>query len=53
VQIIPQADAGGSYVDWSAFHISVTNLAIIGVMILIFLLALVLPFPRHDDQDEP
>jgi hypothetical protein len=53
VQIIPLADLGGSYVDWSVFHISVTNLAIIAAMILIFLLALVLPFPGHDHQDEP
>jgi hypothetical protein len=52
MQIIPLADPGGSYVNWSVFHISVTNLAIIGAMVLIFLLALVLPFPGHHDQDE-
>lgn len=42
-------DAQGSYVNWSVIHISVTNLTIIVVMVVLFVLALVLPFPDHDD----
>ena len=47
---------GGAYIDWGVIHISVTNLAVIGVMILLFVLALVVPFPRDHDkksQDRP
>jgi hypothetical protein len=56
VQIIPQniplADPGGSYVNWSVFHISVTNVVIIAIMLVVFVLALVLPFPGHGDEDQ-
>ena len=38
----------GSYWKWSIFNISVANLALIGVMVLIFGLALVIPFPHRD-----
>ena len=31
-------------------QISVTNLTIICVMIVLFILALVVPFPTHDDE---
>ena len=38
----------GTYVHWSIFDVSVGNLALIGVMIVIFGAALLLPFPgRH------
>lgn len=49
--IIPR-DALGSYVNWSVIHISVTNLTIIIVMIVLFILALVVPFPNHDDAPQ-
>jgi len=39
------ADPAGRYVHWGVDLISVTNLAIIGVMVLLFVLALLLPFP--------
>ena len=53
VPIIPLAGPGGHYIDWSVVHISVTNLIIILVMLAVFGLALVLPFPGHDqDGDE-
>jgi len=40
----------GRYVHWGVVQISVTNLAIIGSMVLLFVLALVVPFPSGQDQ---
>ena len=44
----------GRYVHWSFFTISVANFVLIGVMVVIFGLALLLPFPQRlrgdDDQ---
>ncbi len=45
--LLSATDPGGAYIDWGVLHISVTNLAIIGAMVLLFVLALVLPFPGH------
>lgn len=43
----------GRYIHWGVIQISVANLAIIGVMTLLFVLALVVPFPSsHGDQSE-
>ena len=43
--------ASGHYVHWGVLSISLTNLLIIAAMLAVFVLALVLPFPRsHDDQ---
>jgi hypothetical protein len=36
----------GHYIHWGVIQISVANLVVIGVMIVLFLLALVLPFPK-------
>ena len=36
----------GQYVHWSIFTIAVANLVIIGIMVVIFGLALLLPFPK-------
>lgn len=36
----------GSYFHWGVIHISYTNLLIIGLMLLAFVLALVVPFGR-------
>lgn len=45
------ADVAGRYVHWGVVQISVTNLIIIAVMILLFALALFLPFPKaHEDE---
>jgi hypothetical protein len=45
------AGAPGRYVNWWVIQISVTNLTIIVVMVLLFILALVVPFPTgHDEQ---
>ncbi|MGV8965799.1 MAG: hypothetical protein ACOH2F_05925 [Cellulomonas sp.] len=41
---------GAAYLSWSWFSISVPNLIVVGVMIALFVLAVVIPFPR-DDHD--
>jgi hypothetical protein len=46
------ADGAGSYVHWGVVQISVTNLIIIGVMLVVFVLAIVLPFPGNRRQRE-
>lgn len=37
----------GHYVHWGFIQISVANLVVIALMIVVFALALVLPFPHH------
>ena len=37
----------GHYLNWSIFTVSVANLVVIGVMVVIFGLALLVPFPRR------
>jgi hypothetical protein len=36
----------GTYLHWSIFNVSVANLVLIAVMVVIFFIALVLPFPK-------
>ena len=36
----------GRYLDWGVIQISVANLVVIGLMVLLFVLALFLPFPK-------
>ena len=36
----------GHYVGWHVFQISAANLTVIVVMVLVFLLAVLLPFPK-------
>ena len=52
-QTVLLAEGAGKYVNWGVIQISVTNLTVIGVMVLVFVLALVLPFPglRRDKSD--
>ena len=38
--------SAGRYVTWGVVSISVTNLLIIALMVVVFVLALVLPFPH-------
>lgn len=35
----------GHYVHWGVIQLSVANLVVIGVMVAVFVLALLLPFP--------
>ena len=47
------ADPAGRYINAGVIQISVTNAVIIGLMILVFVLALVIPFPgRHRDRSD-
>ncbi|MCW2674760.1 MAG: hypothetical protein JWP14_3349 [Frankiales bacterium] len=36
----------GHYLHWGVIQISLANLVVIGVMLLVFVLALLLPFPK-------
>jgi hypothetical protein len=36
----------GHYLHWGVIQISVANLVVIGIMVLLFIAALLLPFPR-------
>ena len=45
-------DAPAPYYQWGFIQISLPNLVVIGVMLLIFVLALVMPFPGHADAKD-
>lgn len=36
----------GQYVHWGVVQVSVANLVVIGLMLVVFVAALLLPFPR-------
>ena len=40
----------GKYIHWGFIQISLANLIIIGVMIVMFVAAILLPFPRHETK---
>jgi hypothetical protein len=42
----------GHYLHWSIFTISVANLVVIAVMVVIFGLALILPFPKGKEAGD-
>ncbi|MEZ0090892.1 hypothetical protein [Streptacidiphilus sp. EB129] len=42
----------GAYLHWGVIQISVANLLVIGLMVLVFVAALLLPFPKGRDRDE-
>ena len=48
------SDPAGRYVHWGVVLISVTNLLVILAMVILFVLALVVPFPggKHSDDQE-
>ena len=39
------ASEAGTYLHWGVVQISLTNLIIIGLMVVLFVLAILLPFP--------
>ncbi|WP_166789131.1 MULTISPECIES: hypothetical protein [unclassified Cryobacterium] len=45
VSVLSGLDSPGIYLGWGAFQIQLGNLIVILVMILMFILALILPFP--------
>jgi hypothetical protein len=44
---IVNLDGLGHYIHWHFIYISVANLIVIALMLLAFVLAILLPFPRH------
>lgn len=44
-------DRPGHYVHWWVIQLSVANLVVIALMLFVFLLALVVPFPKPDDRE--
>jgi hypothetical protein len=40
----------GHYVHWGVIQISVANLVVIALMVVLFVLALLLPFPKGRDK---
>jgi hypothetical protein len=42
----------GRYVHWGFIQISVANLVVILLMIVVFVLAILVPFPRNKERDE-
>lgn len=44
---LAQQDAAGTFLDWGVIHVSVTNIVVIAGMVVLFALALVIPFPSH------
>ncbi len=44
-------DKPGHYVHWWVIQLSVANLVVIALMVIVFVLALVVPFPRRHDED--
>jgi hypothetical protein len=44
--VITSAAHAGAYLHWGVLNVSWTNVTIIALMVLVFVLALVVPFPR-------
>ncbi|HEY1444983.1 MAG TPA: hypothetical protein VGF51_08785 [Acidimicrobiales bacterium] len=46
-------DLGGTghYVHWGFIQISIANLVVIALMIVVLILAILLPFPRHGKRN--
>ena len=49
----PHLDAPATYLSWNFILISVPNLLMIVGMIVVFVIALVAPFPSHAEIVEP
>lgn len=41
----------GYYIHWGFIQLSLANLIVIALMVVVFVLALVLPFPGHRSQE--
>jgi len=44
-------DKPGHYIHWWVIQLSVANLVVIALMVFVFLLALVVPFPKPHDRE--
>ena len=40
-------NANGRYIHWGFIQLSVANFVVIVLMVVVFVLAILLPFPRH------
>jgi hypothetical protein len=49
----PPLDTPATYLNWNFILISVPNLLMIIGMVVVFVVALVAPFPSHDEAVEP
>ena len=50
---VPPLDAPATYLSWNFILISIPNVLVILGMIVVFIGALVAPFPGHREADEP
>jgi hypothetical protein len=41
----------GHYVHWGFIQISVANLIVIGLMVVVFVAAILIPFKRHKEEE--
>ncbi len=42
----------GHYVHWGFIQLSVANLVVIGLMVIVFVAAILIPFRRHGGGDQ-
>jgi hypothetical protein len=50
---VPTIESAPYYLDWGVVHISLANVLIILAMLIVFLLALLLPFPGSRAERTP
>jgi len=46
------SSGAGNYLHWGVIQVSVTNALIIAAMVVVFVLAIVIPFPRRRSDDD-
>jgi hypothetical protein len=51
VAVLINLNGPGRYVHWGFVQISVANLVVILLMVAVFVLAILLPFPRRKDPN--
>ncbi len=44
-------NGNGRYIHWGFIQLSVANFVVIALMVVVFVLAILLPFPRHKRRD--
>lgn len=50
--LLALAPHAGRYVHWGVVQISLANLLIVVIMLLVFALAVLVPFPHHDEPQD-
>ena len=46
VSILAAEGGAGTYLDWGVVHISLANVLVIALMVVVFVAALLIPFPK-------